>query len=97
MGLYDNPSVGKFEPPAGSDRHFAPTKPRPTLGRLARVGLLLFTLKVLLEWYDGLAARRSLAGAVAMLALFIAEWVIALKRREAEGHSPYRPDTHVTR
>jgi hypothetical protein len=97
MSTYDNPSAGKFEPPAPPAEPAAERSFNPRLLSLVLVVLAVIGMYWIRTAFPGRGWTRLIS---AVFALGLGTFDMFMKRKrddEIEGKDPYSPPTNITR
>jgi hypothetical protein len=97
MANHENPSAGKFGPPAPSEDRFSAPQPGRIARRLTRIGMAVALVRLLIEAYGGAFGRSSVLLVLVLVGLFVAEVVIDLKRADERPDGPYTPHARISR
>jgi membrane protein implicated in regulation of membrane protease activity len=95
MGMIDNPSADRFDPPPGAERFEPPPPERKGAWIVAALGIAVFLAGESFSWL-----HLSGAGALAAFVAFIVLVVLHFSARRAfqpDEHEPYSTQQRITR
>ena len=95
MGMVENPSAGKFDPPPGAERFEPPRPERKGAWIVAALGIAVFLARESFTWFH-LRAAAAVAALVVLIVLAVLHF-LAQRTFQPDEHEPYSPPQRLTR
>jgi hypothetical protein len=95
MGMFDNPSAGKFDPPPGAERFEPPQPERRGAWIVAALGIAAFLMRESFNWLHPRGVW-ALAAVVVFLALVVLQFT-ARRTLQPDDDKPYSDEQRITR